>query len=141
MELDLANLSPAEVTARFDEIQAAIQALPQATLNYRHTFGPGVYAREMSAPQGALIVGKIHATANLFILWAGTITVWDAENGVRQLTAPHIEWGKVGVRRLGLCKTDVVWTNYFPTTETDLATLEKTLEIPHEVAGLSDVKP
>jgi len=121
-----------------DSLQKALATLPQAELKFEHKFCGGIYARTMKAPASCLIVGRVHATENFFALTKGTITVWDEFNGVRTLVAPHVESAPVGIRRIGFTATEVEWTNFFATTETDVSVLEKTLELPRKVSGEPD---
>lgn len=84
----------------------------------RHYNAAGVYAREMIAPKGMVIVGEIHKTENINTLSKGRIRV-ATEDGVRDLEAPATFVSKAGTKRAGVTLTDVVWTVYHATELTD----------------------
>lgn len=86
-------------------------------------FLPGMYARELHIPAGVMLTGKIHKTAHMNVLSKGTITVW-TEDGMKELSAPYSFMSKPGTKRIGLAHTDVVWTTYHFTFETDLDRIE-----------------
>jgi hypothetical protein len=61
-----------ETILRFE---AALRELPQTDCPLKHTFAPGMYAREILLPPETFIVGKIHKHAHLNIVTRGRCTV------------------------------------------------------------------
>ena len=89
-----------------------------------HHFAPGVYARELFIPAGALLTGKIHKTEHLNIISQGTISVSNMGKSIT-ISAPHIMVSKPGTKRAGYAHTDTVWITIHPTEETDLLKIEE----------------
>lgn len=107
-------------------MDAFMLAQPQVDIPVRHHFAPGVYAREMTAPAGVIVSGKVHKTEHLNILSKGEISVL-TENGVKRLKAPHTFISKPGTKRIGYVHEELVWTTIHNTHETDVAKIEQDL--------------
>lgn len=91
----------------------------------RHFFAPGQYAREMTVPKGVVAVGAIHKTDNLVILSKGRMLL-ATPGGPVEIAAPHTMICKAGTKNSAIALEDSVWTNFFPTEETDT---EKLVEL------------
>lgn len=110
-----------------DDTEARMLDMPQVECPVAHHFGPGIYIREVTIPEGTLVVGHAHKAAHLCILMAGTLRVLDGEGEVRDLVAPFIFTAPPG-RKVGYAvEGDVVFQNVFATEETDIDTLEEML--------------
>jgi hypothetical protein len=82
----------------------------------------GVYAREITIPEGVALVGKIHLTEQLNIVSKGKIRV-ATEEGVRTITAPCTFISPAGTKRAGYALEETVWTVLLATeltTEEDI---------------------
>jgi len=112
-----------KLRASLSAIEEILSALPQLSIEIRHHFSKGVYAREMIMPKQSLVVGKIHKFANLNILSQGEVTVISID-GVQRLKAPAHIVASPGVKRILFAHSDVIWTNLHGTHETDLAKIE-----------------
>ncbi|CAM0102016.1 hypothetical protein PODOV084v1_p0049 [Vibrio phage 340E47.2] len=99
-------------------------------------FAPGCYIREMFAPAGTLIIGKVHATEHFNILLKGKITVFTLE-GEHTIEAPQTFTSLPGVQKVGFCHTDCIWQNIHPTQETDLEKIEA--EVITETENMTEV--
>jgi len=88
-----------------------------------HYFAPGLYVREMFIPAGTAIVGKIHKHAHFNDISKGRIRV-STEFGFDILEAPCRFVSIEGTKRAVYAETDVIWTTYHPTPETDLEKIE-----------------
>ncbi len=97
---------------------------PQLEDQVTHHFAPGVYARELFIPKGALLTGKIHKTEHLNIISQGKIIVSNMGES-RTITAPHILVSKPGTKRAGYALEDTIWITIHPTLETDLIKIEE----------------
>jgi hypothetical protein len=84
--------------------------MEQAELPLKHSFAPGVYAREMEIPAGTLLIGKIHKHRHHNFLMKGSIIVLTETNGVELLQAPLMIVSEEGTQRIGYAVTDTVWT-------------------------------
>jgi hypothetical protein len=120
-----------QVATRFDELEAKIAELPQAEFETVGHFAPGVYARELRLPAGALLTGKIHKTEHLNIV-CGDITVHNVEEGTtRRICGHEIFVSKPGTRRAGFTHRPTIWTTIHPTEETDVDKIEQLVIEPH----------
>jgi hypothetical protein len=97
----------------------------QAACPVYHHFSPGLYVREVNLPAGALAIGHYQKTAHLNIFLKGRVVMLNDDGSRSEISAPMIFTGQPG-RKCGLVLEDVVWLNVYPTTETDVETLEKT---------------
>jgi hypothetical protein len=100
------------------QLEAAVQRLPQCEIGIKHYFADGIYAREMSAPMGAVITGKIHKYAQINILSAGTMSVVFGDR-TEVVSAPFTIVALAGSKRAFFCHTDCVWTTILGTDEKD----------------------
>ncbi|NOV28010.1 hypothetical protein E5S69_31485 [Cupriavidus necator] len=103
---------------RVRELEAAMNQHPQVDCPVRHYFAPGMYAREIRIPKGTVLVGAIHKTENLAVLSAGRLQLV-TDDGTVEIAAPHTLTVKPGQKNCALALEDAVWTNFFPTDETD----------------------
>lgn len=114
--------------AQIDRIESDMRAMPDAQIEIpvEHTFGPGFYARTVTIPAGATVVGKVHATEHIFMVVKGDITLV-TDGARRRVQAPFQMVCAPGVKRAGHAHTECVCTNIHITTETDLDKLEAAL--------------
>jgi hypothetical protein len=89
-----------------------------------HWFSPGVYAREMRVPAGTVVVGKIHKYAQLNILSAGDVSIYQ-EDEVARVQAPFTMVAPPGAKRVFFAHTDFVWTVIHGTDEQDVDKIEE----------------
>jgi hypothetical protein len=92
----------------------------------KHYFAPGIYAREITIKKGTVLTGAIHKTENLAILSCGRLQLV-TESGTIEISAPHILTVKPGTKNAAYALEDSVWTNFFPTDETDVDKLVELL--------------
>jgi hypothetical protein len=117
---------------RIDRLEAEIMLLPKADIEIRHHFSPGLYAREMLAPAGSVITGKIHKTRHLNIVASGRLTVYNELGDLREIVAPYVYVSEPGTRRAAIIHEDVSWITVHPTDETDIEKLEALLVEDYE---------
>ena len=122
-------------------LENSICDFPQCGVQIRHYFAPGLYAREATIEQGVTLVGAIHKTQHICVISQGTLSV-TTEDGVKTLSAPCTFISPPGAKRAGFAHTDVVFTNFHPTNETDLEKLaiELTYSTADELLGGSKNK-
>lgn len=101
------------------------------TIDVKHHFAHGVYAREMFMPKGTLVSGKIHKFSQVNILSAGEVSVL-TEDGEIRLTAPATIVAPAGTKRLLYAHEDVTWTTIIGTHETDVDKIEDALVVSSE---------
>ena len=104
-------------------LEATMREMPQADIPIRHIFAPGIYAREMTMPQGSLVVGKLHKHECMHTISKGRVIV-QTDEGLVDMVAPHTFVSKRGAKRVIMAVEETVWTMYHPTNETALDTIE-----------------
>jgi len=101
----------------------------QDALNWplKHTFSNGIYSRELTIPEGGLLIGKIHKHQHHNFLLQGEIIVITEDGGTELLQAPCTIVSKPGTQRIGYALTETVWaTVHLNESNTqDLVLLEK----------------
>ena len=106
------------------EIQEEMKQLPQVSLEVKHHFADGCYARELHIPKGAALVGALHKTNHHFILSKGKIMVKN-KNYSQILTAPYHGYTLPGDKRLILGLEDSVFTTFHVTELTNVDEIGK----------------
>ena len=98
-----------------------------ADLPIKHSFAPGIYAREMTIPEGTLLLGKVHKHRHHNFLMQGSIIVLTESNGVELLQAPLMIVSEPGTQRIGYAVTDTIWTTVHENKDNseDLAVIEE----------------
>jgi hypothetical protein len=111
MQLKIANTEKTVVEG-MEEIKNFLMdpTTEQTELPLKHSFAPGVYAREMEIPAGTLLIGKIHKHRHHNFLMKGSIIVLTETNGVELLQAPLMIVSEEGTQRIGYAVTDTIWT-------------------------------
>lgn len=113
-----------DVDIKFDRdesirrLEAGMLDLPQVDCPVRHYFAPGLYAREIFIPKGTVLTGAVHKTENLAVLSQGKLRLV-TDTGTVDICAPHTLTVLPGQKNAAYALEDSVWTNFFPTTETD----------------------
>jgi hypothetical protein len=99
-------------------LEEVLLEVPQVDCPVRHHFAPGIYAREITIPKGTVLTGAVHKTQNLAVLSSGKLQlVTDDDTTI--ITAPHILTVMPGMKNAAYALEDSVWTNFFPTEETN----------------------
>ena len=128
MELKIANTEKT-VAEGMEEIKNFLMdpSTEGADLPIRHSFAPGIYAREMFIPEGTLLIGKIHKHRHHNFLMQGSIIVLTEEGGVKLLQAPLMIVSEPGTQRIGYAVTDTIWTTVHENKDNteDLGIIEK----------------
>lgn len=95
----------------------AIDALEVALLNrfekidcpLNHTFGDGLYVREIFMPAGSKVTSKIHKERHPYFVMKGSANVFVDGVGWRLIEAPCFGWTEAGTRRVLDILTDTFW--------------------------------
>lgn len=129
--LEMDRLGPSrETVLRFE---GALRPFPQVDCPLRHTFAPGMYAREILLPADTFIVGKIHKHAHLNIVTRGRCIVV-TEFGTREIDAtagPITFTSDAGTKRALYVQEETVWTTIHAVHSTDLAEIEREIIAPN----------
>lgn len=131
---DLTNLNLEKVVALVERMKAHPSRVDVPVI---HRFSDGIYIREVHVPAGTAIVTMMHRVEHPFVLSMGSVLVYPLGGAPVCLNAPHTGITKPGTLRLVVTLTDVVWTTFHATKETDIEKLEKELVLsPREALEL-----
>ena len=89
-----------------------------------HTFGDGLYVREIFMPKNHLLTTRIHKTTHPYFILKGDVSVLTEEGPIR-IKAPHHGITKAGTKRLLFIHEDTVWITVHATKETDVIKIEE----------------
>ncbi len=112
---------------KIDALEAEMAALPQVDLPLHHVFTPGLYVREIFIPKGTIATTRIHLTEHPFVISAGVVSIWTDDLGCVTLRAPHTGVTKPGTRRVLFAHSDVIFSTFHVTDETDPDTIVRHL--------------
>ena len=126
---DSALDTPTPLRLKVERLEDELRKFPQLDIEPQHTFGPGFYARTLTLPAGTVLTGKVHATEHIFFVSKGDITLV-TDDGVRRVGAGFQAVCRPGMKRAGICHTEVVVTNVHITDLADLVELEAALIVP-----------
>ena len=112
-------------TLNIETTEEKMLALEQAECPVVHSFGPGIYIRELRMKAGTLAMGHHQKFEHMNIFIKGKVLMLNDDGSRTELSAPIMFVGKPG-RKIGYVLEDVVWLNIYATSETDVETLEAT---------------
>ena len=116
-----------DLRAEIANAESELKKIPGAMLGdcfpLVHTFGDGLYVREIQVPKDSLVVTKIHKLAHPYFVLKGEISVL-TEKGEQRVSAPYYGITPAGTKRICYCHTDTVWVTVHATHETDLEKIE-----------------
>jgi hypothetical protein len=128
---------------KIERLQEELLKMPQADVQYLHSFEPGKYIRTMIAPPNTVIVGAEHKTPYKVKLEKGTIAV-NVGDEIRILTAPLEMDVPAGAKRAGhVFDEELVWVDIYdnPDDCRDIATIEERLYVIPECGLMSNRIP
>ena len=96
----------------------------------KHSFGEGLYIREIFMPAGSLVVSKTHKYAHPYFIMQGKFSVM-TEEGNFTIQAPFYDITKAGTKRVLYIHEDCVWCTVHanPTNTKDIKTLENEITV------------
>ena len=135
-ELDLKknlSLSNPEFRSQVVELENRINSLDKehkiesADCPLKHLFSDGMYVREVTVPEGTLVIGKIHKHEHPAFLLKGEAWVVTERDGVKKMEGPCSFISPAGVKRAVFAKTELIWTTVHlnPDNKKDLEKLEE----------------
>jgi len=104
---------PRTLREKVEIIEKALHQVAQVECPIRHYFAPGLFAREITIPEGTVIVGAVHSVDNIVVLSKGTLRLV-TEDGPIDISAPHTRMCKAGSKNAAIALETAVWTNFFP---------------------------
>ena len=99
---------------------------PQESCDVVHSFGPGIYVRQVTLKAGIFAVGHRQKQEHLNLMLTGRVTVIEDDGSHKDLVAPLMFTGKPG-KKVGYIHEDCVWLNIYATDERDIGKLEEML--------------
>lgn len=85
----------------------------------KHSFGDGLYVREIFLPKGMLLTSAIHKFEHPYFILKGDVTVL-TEEGVVRIKAPFQGMTPPGTKRLIQVHEDTIWITVHATDERDV---------------------
>jgi hypothetical protein len=117
------EIEKAILSDRIFAAEKEMATLPQIVIEPKHYFVPGAYIREITIPAGTMLTSKTHRTEHVSIMLTGDMSVVTPD-GVRRITAPHMDIGAAGSKRMGFAHEDSRWITIHATNQTDLDKIE-----------------
>ena len=124
--MDIPTQLATSMQEKVKALEEILLDVPQVDCPVRHHFAPGMYAREITIPKGTVLTGAVHKTQNLAVLSQGKLQLV-TNDGTTIISAPHILTVMPGMKNAAYALEDSVWTNFFPTEETDIDVLVELL--------------
>lgn len=122
---------------RIFDLEEMLASLPGATYGdnpccpLRHSFGGGIYMREIDIPAGTLLTGKIHRHDHPNVLTKGEVIVVTEHGGREHLAAPCAMISAAGTKRAVFAITDTHWITFHNVGNVrDLAQIEAMIIAP-----------
>lgn len=119
-------IEKAPLRDRIFALQDEMLKLPQISLPLFHHFAPGIYARELHIPKGAITIGKLHKYDCLNLMIKGDRSTLVGDEIIR-VKAPFIHVSPAGTKRVSYTHEDSIWVTIHATNETNIEKLEKEL--------------
>ena len=106
-----------------DQLEEAMLWYKQANCPVTHTFGPGVYVREVTFPADTYAIGHYQNFEHINIMIKGKVRMINEDGTSTILTAPLTFIGKPG-RKMGYIIEETIWQNVYATAEQDIEKFE-----------------
>lgn len=110
--------SPEAIRKKILQFEEELAKLPgvqfgdQDDCPLKHSFGNGIYMREIFIPKGKLGVGKLHKHDHPNVLMVGDVTVITEHGGTERLKAPKAMISKAGTKRALFAHEDSIWITF-----------------------------
>ena len=122
LKLETFDLTNSE---KIEALELACLDQEQVSCDVTHSFGPGVYIRQVTIPAGTFAIGHHQNLEHMNVMVKGKVSMIADDGTINILTAPFTYVAKPG-RKISYVHEDVVWLNIYSTTETDVEKLEAT---------------
>lgn len=119
MIADLSSIDPSVLAAssESDKIEYAMaQSADKVDCSLSHIFTPGIYARTIFMPAGAIVMSMTHKTRHPFVITTGEVDVVSPE-GAFTYVAPYMGITQPGTKRFLHVKKDTTWTTFHANPE------------------------
>jgi len=121
-----------------DDLEVALAHLPRVDLPVTHRFTDGMYIREIQIPAGTMLTSMVHKTQHPFVISQGSVKVTSDNEGSVIYEAPFTGITEPNTRRALHALTDVIWTTFHVTNETDVAKIGEEILEPKDMSRISE---
>lgn len=146
--LDVGGIKPQALTVKatpYEKIRRLEAAIPLVCEELviedqtSHDFCDGVYCRKFVLPKDAVVVSKIHAKENWFLLFSGEVSIASHDGTVKRIKAPWLAVTEPGTKRVVYAHEEAVMYTFHgnPDNETNIETLEERYIVPESKPTLS----
>jgi len=102
------EVAPAvSIVNKVKALQVELLKLPQYEPETKHYFHGGMYCREVFRHAGVLVVGAVHKKEHFYLIVSGTVAI-TTDDGVQEVTGPHLFSSKPGTKRAVYAMTDAL---------------------------------
>ena len=98
-----------------------------------------MYIREIQIPAGTMLTSMTHKTQHPFVISQGSVKVTSDNEGSEIYEAPYTGITEPNTRRALHALTDVVWTTFHVTNETDVDKICKAILEPKDTSHIDCV--
>jgi hypothetical protein len=98
---------PTSMLDKVQTLQVEVSKLPQYEPETKHYFHGGMYCREVFRHAGVLVVGAVHKKEHFYLIVSGTVAI-TTDDGVQEVTGPHLFSSKPGTKRAVYAVTDAL---------------------------------
>ena len=98
---------PTSMLDKVQALQVEVSKLPQYEPATKHYFHGGMYCREVFRHAGVLVVGAVHKKEHFYLIVSGTVAI-TTDDGVQEVTGPHLFSSKPGTKRAVYAVTDAL---------------------------------
>ena len=98
---------PISMLDKVQSLQVEVSKLPQYEPETKHYFHGGMYCREVFRHAGVLVVGAVHKKEHFYLIVSGTVAI-TTDDGVQEVTGPHLFSSKPGTKRAVYAVTDAL---------------------------------
>ena len=119
-----------------DDLETAMVKMPQVECKVVDRFTDGLYIREIHIPKDTMMTSMVHKTEHPFVISKGSIMVTSDNEGRVVYEAPYTGITKPNTRRALKALTDVIWTTFHVTEETDVEKIAEQILEPKDMSKL-----
>lgn len=106
------------ITALESAIRGDPAEIPPESCPVEHFWADGSYGRQITMPEGTLVVGKVHRHSHVNVISKGHCLVYTEQDGVKELVAPCTFVSHPYTKRVVYNIEETVWTTVHVTNAT-----------------------
>jgi hypothetical protein len=98
----------------------------------------GIYERELTIPQGVIVIGKVHTEPHKCFLRKGDLSVM-TDDGIKRVQAPYSFDAPANIKKIGLSHTECVFSTYHEVNTENIKELEEKLFVDSDLSWVSNM--